>query len=87
MFKQSNNNIKISVKEKLNFLESFSSLLNSGIPITNALKIIEYQSKSAKTKILINSISKNINSGLSLEECFMEFPKIFNNFDISLIKM
>lgn len=87
MFKRNIHNMKITTKEKLNFLESFSSLLNSGIPITNALKIIEYQSKSAKIKILINSISKNINSGLSLEECFIQFPKIFNNFDISLIKM
>jgi type II secretory pathway component PulF len=62
MFKQSNKNLKISTKEKLNFLESFSSLLNSGIPISNALKIIEYQTKSSKTKILIAKILKNVNS-------------------------
>jgi type II secretory pathway component PulF len=59
--KTENHNIKISIKEKLNFLDSFSSLLNSGIPITNALKIIEYQTKSPKTKILINTLSININ--------------------------
>ncbi len=87
MFKQNNKNLKISTKEKLNFLESFSSLLNSGIPISNALKIIEYQTKSNKTKILIEQIIKNVNSWINLEECFIQFPKIFNNFDVSLIKM
>lgn len=87
MFQKNNKNLKISTKEKLNFLESFSSLLNSWIPITNALKIIEYQTKSEKTKILIDKILKNVNSWISLEECFLEFPKIFNNFDVSLIKM
>ncbi|MDQ7023579.1 MAG: type II secretion system F family protein [Candidatus Gracilibacteria bacterium] len=87
LFKTNHKNIKISTKEKINFLESFSSLLNSGIPITNALKIIEYQTKSKKTKILINKILQNINSGIKLEESFLQFPKIFNNFDVSLIKM
>jgi len=87
LFKTNNQNLKISTKEKLNFLESFSSLLNSGIPISNALKIIEYQTKSKKTKILIAQIAKNINSWISLEESFIQFPKIFNNFDVSLIKM
>lgn len=87
MFKKKNKNIKISTKEKLNFLESFSNLLNSWIPISNALKIIQYQTKNPNSKILIEVLEINISKWVSLEESFIQFPKIFNNFDISLIKM
>jgi len=87
IFAPKNKNLKISTKEKLNFLEAFSNLLNSWIPISNALKIIEYQTKNKKTKILIKQIQKNINLWINLEKSFSEFPKIFNNFDISLVKM
>lgn len=87
LFQKKPENLKITTKEKLTFLESFSSLLNSWIPITNALKIIDYQTKSQKIKLMIENILKNINSWKSLEESFLGFPKIFNNFDTSLIKM
>lgn len=80
-------NIKISTKEKISFLDSFSSLLNSGIPITNALKIIIYQTKSKKVKKFIEIIYANTNKWLSLENSFWDFPKIFNSFDISMIHM
>ncbi|MCD5380734.1 type II secretion system F family protein [Candidatus Gracilibacteria bacterium] len=79
--------ISITTKEKITFLDSLSSLLNSGIPISNALKIIIYQTKSPKTKSFIETIHANTQKGLPLEESFLQFPKIFNNFDISLIKM
>ena len=87
MFKQNTKSLKISTKEKLHFLESFSNLLNSGISVSNSLKIIHYQTKNSKTKILIEILEKNINKWINLEESFIQFPKIFNNFDISLIKM
>lgn len=82
-----NSNLKISMKEKITFLDSLSSLLNSGIPITNALKIIIYQTKSKPVKQFLETLHTNTNKGLSLEHSFSSFPKIFNNFDISLIKM
>jgi type II secretory pathway component PulF len=60
MFKRNLKNLKISTKEKLNFLESFSNLLNSGIPISNTLKIIQYQTKNPNTKKLIQILETNI---------------------------
>ncbi len=82
-----NSSLKISMKEKITFLESLSSLLNSGIPITNALKIIIYQTKSKPVKQFLEILHTNTNKWLSLEHSFSSFPKIFNNFDISLIEM
>ena len=69
--------LKISSKEKINFLEQFSNLINSGIPILNSLKIIMYQTKNKKLKILLEKMISSINKGDSLKESFAHFPKIF----------
>jgi len=80
-------NIKISSKEKIIFLEQLSNLLNSWIPIINSFKIMSYQTKDKKIKNIIEIFLKNINKWLSIEEIAKLFPKIFNQFDISIIKM
>jgi type II secretory pathway component PulF len=45
--------IKISSKDKINLLEQLSNLLNSGIPLLNAFKIIKYQTRDKKLIMLI----------------------------------
>jgi len=85
--KWSTKSISISTKEKITFLDSLSSLLNSGIPISNGLKIIIYQTKSKTVKKFIDIILQNTTKWVSLEQSFWEFPKIFNSFDISMIHM
>lgn len=82
-----NKNIKISSKEKINFLEQFSSLIGSGIPILNSIKIIMYQSKNKKVKKVLNDMIDMLNKWNSLTKVFSSFPKIFNNFDISIVEM
>ncbi len=80
-------NIKISLKEKINFLEQLSNLLNSWIPIINSLKIMNYQTKDKKIKKIIKIFSNKINKWLSIQEIAAWFPKIFGQFDLSIIKM
>ncbi|ATU05245.1 hypothetical protein BKN14_02195 [Candidatus Gracilibacteria bacterium HOT-871] len=86
-FTISDKGLKISSKEKINFLEQFSNLINSGIPILNSLKIIMYQTKNKKLKILLEKMISSINKGDSLKESFAHFPKIFGYFDLSIIEM
>ncbi len=80
-------NIKISSKDKINFLEQFSSLLSSGIPLLNSLKIIMYQTKKKKNKLLIKKIIDDVNKWANLRISFWKFPKIFNYFDLAIIDM
>ena len=79
--------LKISSKNKINFLEQFSNLINSGIPIINSLKIIMYQTKDKKIKFMLEKIISDINKWWNLRESFEKFPKIFWYFDLSIIEM
>lgn len=79
--------IVLSQKQKIEFFDSLYNLINSWIPITNSLSILLFQTKNKNVKILLESILKDVSKWKKLEECFKNFPKIFNNFDIYMIKM
>lgn len=78
---------KLKVKEKIDFLDQLWTLLNSWIPITNALKIILYQTENKNVKSIIEIIIDDINKWTPLRESFSRFPSIFRIFDLSIIEM
>lgn len=79
--------ISISQKQKIELFDSLYNLINSWIPITNSLSILLFQTKNKNIKYIIESLLKDISKGKKLEESFKNFPRIFNNFDIYMIKM
>ena len=79
--------ISISQKQKIELFDSLYNLINSWIPITNSLSILLFQTKNKNIKYIIEFLLKDISKGKKLEESFKNFPRIFNNFDIYMIKM
>lgn len=82
-----NTRLKISTKDKIMFLDQLSNLINSGIPLTNALKILSYQTRQKSLKTLIADTIEQMNTGRSLGESFKKYTKIFNNFDLAILQM
>ncbi len=87
IFEAKNSSVKINTKQKIEFLDQFSNLINSGIPIINTLKIMLFQTKNKKVEIILKSILENLNAWKKLKQAFLEFPKVFTNFDLSIIEM
>lgn len=77
----------ISSKDKISLLEQLSNLLNSWIPLLNSFKIIMYQTKDKKLKILLKEFIEKLNKWDSLKEVFSNYKNIFNIFDLSIIEM
>ena len=80
-------NIKLNSKEKIDFLEQLSNLLDSGIPIINSFTIMNYQTKNKKLKTIIETSLEKLSKWKNLKQIFSLFPKTFNSFDISIIEM
>jgi len=85
--KKNNGSLKIKSKEKISFLDSLSNLINSWIPLLNAIEIIFLQTKSKKIKSLLLEIKDKLKNWASLSESFFMFPNIFTQFDMSVIEM
>lgn len=80
-------NVSINTKEKIDFFDTLANLVVSGIPITNALNIMLYQTKNKNLKTLLSELIKDVNKWKIISDSLKNFPLIFSQFDLYMIKM
>lgn len=74
----------VNTKAKILFADNLSTMLRSGMTLTEALGIIEDQ-VSGKMKNIVYSISESVSSGNSFHESLSVFPKVFSPFFINTV--
>lgn len=80
-------NISLNLDHLLIFTHRFSSLIESGIPILQALHILWKQSETKNVQIIVSHIHKKLEEGSTLFEAFNAFPKVFPEMYLSLISV
>lgn len=78
--------IKLSPNERLLLVESLSIMLATGIPILEALDSIAEDATNKKARRLANEISIEINKGKTLSEAMSNYPQIFNEVFLNIVK-
>ncbi|MBU0614273.1 type II secretion system F family protein [Patescibacteria group bacterium] len=78
-------NIRLSGKEKVLFAKYLSVLLDSGLPLKEAIDILLEQSKGSLKKIITKLMSE-IENGNTLADGLSNFPHIFSHVFISLVR-
>ncbi len=78
-------NVRLGSKEKVLFVKYLSVLLESGLPLDQALDILLNQSKGPLKKIL-ESVSAEIRNGKQLADGLEHYPHIFSEVFINLIR-
>ena len=78
---------KVTFLEKLLFTKHLAVMVESGITISEAIAIINDQSKNPAFQELLTSVLKDINNGQSLEKALAKHPKVFDPFYINLIRI
>ncbi len=76
----------VSDKDVATFTRQFGVILEAGVPIVKALEILEQQQKNPYFKKILQDIKKKVETGSTLSEAFAEYPKVFNNLYIQMIK-
>ncbi|KAA3612053.1 MAG: type II secretion system F family protein [Calditrichaeota bacterium] len=79
-------NKKVKLEELHTFANQLSVLLSSGVPLLASLNILADQTQNQQFKSVIITIVENINNGHTFHEGLSEFPKVFPNIFISLVK-
>jgi type IV pilus assembly protein PilC len=77
---------RISDNDKVNFTQNLATMINSGLPIAQALTILVQQTKSKKLQEVINNILKDVESGSSLSVAFSKYPEVFSSSYVSLVE-
>ena len=77
---------KVSLQQKVFFFEQLSILINSGVELLKALKLVEQQTRSKKLKIIISQLSNDVEKGEALSNALQKHNSTFSPTAIYLTK-
>jgi len=66
----------VSFDDKVNFTRQLSTMINAGLPITDALNLLETQSSPAMASV-VGDILRRVESGNSLTSALQKHPRVF----------
>lgn len=76
---------KVSIAEVATFTRQLSTMMNAGLPITEALLILRSQTKGSMQKV-VAQILADVEGGTSLSVAFSKHQKVFSSTYIALLK-
>lgn len=76
---------RVSLKDKIFFTKQFAVLLRAGVPLLQALELLSEQTEG-RLKSIVISLRDNIKEGMSLATAMEEFPNVFDNIYIQLVR-
>lgn len=77
---------KMKVSEKAVFFRLTSVMLDSWVTIIKAIWILEKQEKNKFIKSMYNRFLYNLREGRTFSECLEEYPNVFSESEIGMIK-
>lgn len=77
---------KVTLTDLAIFSRQLSAMLSAGIPITRAIVTLSKQTQNKTLASALDSIAKNIESGMNLTDAFAKYPKIFNTLYLAMLK-
>lgn len=78
-------NVRLSEKERVLFAKYLSVLIESGLPLSQAVDVLLSQS-SGPTKAILTSVSKDLQNGRSLAHGLSRFPHVFSGTFVNLVR-
>lgn len=76
---------KVTVSDKILFTKQLSILLKSGVPLLQALELLSEQFAGQLASIIIH-LKDTIKEGGSLAQGMAEYPKVFDNIYVQLVR-
>jgi type IV pilus assembly protein PilC len=76
----------LSLKDKIDFTQTFLTLNRAGLPIIESLIFIEKDAASRQIRMLAQKVKKEIISGYTLSDTISKYPNIFGQVYIGLAK-
>lgn len=77
---------KVTLPELVAFTSQFSTLLKSGIILTECLTTLAGQSENLYFREILIDVRRNVDSGMSLSDALSKYPNVFPKIFISLVR-
>lgn len=76
---------RISSKDKVVLSRQLSTLISSGLPLTQSLSTVIDQTQNKRLKAVVQDVLTSVEAGNSLADSFAKHPEVFNRVYIALI--
>lgn len=76
----------VPTMEKVVFTRQFATMVSSGLPITQALKILQTQARDERMRQCLKDIVTDIDGGSNLHDALSHHPSIFSRLYLSLVR-
>jgi len=77
---------RIKTKVLTQFTRQLATLVNAGLPLMRGIEVLKRQMKDPQMKEALDGISDNIAAGGTFSEALTQYPKIFDNLYINMVK-
>ncbi|MBR7180257.1 MAG: type II secretion system F family protein [Kiritimatiellae bacterium] len=77
---------RIKTKILTQFTRMLATLVNAGLPLMRGLDVLKQQMKNRQLLDALGGITENIAAGGTFSESLQQYPKIFDNLYVSMVK-
>ena len=77
---------RVKEDELVMMTRNLGSMINAGLTVSRALSVIERQSKNPRLKGVVSRVRERINQGDPFHETLREFPRVFNDLYIAMVR-
>jgi len=77
---------KPGIKDKAVFASKMAALVNAGVPIVRSIDLMASQQKMPLFKRALQSVSLEVNQGMSLGEALRRWPKVFDKLSVAMVE-
>ena len=77
---------RIKTKVLTQFTRQLATLVNAGLPLMRGIEVLKRQMKDPQMLEALGGISDNIAAGGTFSESLTQYPKIFDNLYINMVK-
>jgi type II secretory pathway component PulF len=77
---------KVSIAEKSYFFHLLGVMLDAGIPVTRALKVLSKKTDNPRFARIVNTIAYDVERGKLVSQSMAKFPDVFKESEVGVIR-
>ncbi|GAG57869.1 unnamed protein product, partial [marine sediment metagenome] len=75
----------VRLKDKAIFIRQLATMLDAGIPMSEALEVIVSQTKNSQLEEMLEDVRKGVEGGASLSKALADHPSVFDKIFVAVV--
>lgn len=77
---------KVKLQDLVIFTRQLSTMISAGVPLARSLSALQGDAENLYLREVLASITKDVESGISLGDAFAKFPNVFSDVYINMVR-